>query len=106
MAFLIVLFVLTFLIEYFIVWIFLRKQFKKEKLKLLGFVFLINLFTWPIANWAYYCWGYFWPVEFSVIFVESILIKLLMDVKIKKALLISFVVNIVTALLSFISFFF
>jgi len=97
------LFGLTFLVEFFIVWLFLRKSVKG--LQLLEYVFLINMFTWPIANVLFFTFGSFWTIEVGVILVESYLILLLMEIKFKKALLISFVANIVTILFSFLLFF-
>lgn len=97
-------FALTFLVEYFIIWLFLRKQFSGKKLVLLGYVFLINLFTWPLANFIFIVFGGFWMIELGIILAESYLIVLLMDIKFRKALLIAFVANTVTALLSFLSF--
>ena len=104
MAVPLILFTLTFLIEFLIVWIFLRKEFSGRKSILLGYIFLINLFTWPIANLAYVTFEEFWLIEMGVILVETVLIMQLMESKFKKALLIAFIVNIITALLSYLSF--
>lgn len=89
----IIYFVLTFVIEFFVVYFFIRKDY----LKVLFYVFLINLFTWPLANLFYGFGANFYFIEFCVFLAESVLIMLLFQVKYKKALLISFIANLLTA---------
>jgi len=90
-------FILTFFIEFIIILLILKKDLKK----ILFYVFLINLFTWPLANLAFSYSLNFYFIELIVILVESILITLLLKLKYVKSLLISFLANFVTALISF-----
>lgn len=91
-------FLLTAIIEFVIVFLIIRKNF----LKILFYVLLINLFTWPLANLFFGLEFNFFIIELGVIFTESILIMLLFQIRYKKAILISLFVNIITALISFI----
>lgn len=90
-------FILTILFEFIIVWLFLRKNYNEKQL--FFYVFLINLFTWPIANLlnVYDFYTNFYPVlfiEIGVVLVESILLKILLKIKYGKSLLISFLANL------------
>ncbi len=97
---LILLFGLTIIIEYIVYIIAIRKNYWK----LLGFAALINLITFPFANWFYSWINMFWLIEFFVFLLEFGLIILLMKVKWQKALIISLIANLITTLLSFVSF--
>jgi len=88
-------FLIGFILEFVVVYLFLKKDF----LKVLGFVLLINLFTWPIANLLY---GFNWNVyliEIGVVIVEGFLIMELFKIDSKKSLLISFVANLISFLI-------
>lgn len=85
-------FISTFIIEFVIVWAFIRKNIRK----ILLYEFLINLFTWPLATLASNFGIGLLPIEAAVIIVEFILIKLLFDLKYPKSFLISLVANAVS----------
>jgi hypothetical protein len=80
---------LTFVIEFFVILAFMRKK----PLKLAVYVFLINLFSWPLANLAYDFYQNILLIELVVVLVESILLMYLLEVKYWKALLMIFVAN-------------
>ncbi len=86
-------FVLTLAIEFLIVLAFLRKN----PAEIFYLCFLINLFSWPIANLVYGFYGGFYVIELVVILVESVLIMLLFRVGYWKALVVSFLANLVSA---------
>jgi len=89
--------IITILIEFFIIWILLKKDF----LKLILYSVLINSFTLPIATYSYQnIIPNFYVIEMLVIFVESILIMLLLRLKYPKAFFISLIANLITALIS------
>jgi hypothetical protein len=91
----------TVVIEFSIIWIFL----KKDILKLFVYAFLINSFTLPIATYAYQnIINNFYLIEALVIFAESILIMLLSNIKYSKAVLISFTANFITSIISLLFF--
>jgi len=69
---------------------------KKDLLMLLIYSALINFFTWPMANLLFEYSHLFLLTEFLVFIVEGILIKALLEVSWKKALLISFIANVIT----------
>lgn len=87
-------FALTLVIEFLIVWAF----FRHDALRVFYLCFLINLFSWPIANWVYGFYNGFYIIELAVVLAESVLIMLLFRVNYWKALLISFTANLVSAL--------
>ncbi len=92
---------LTILIEFIVIWPFLRK---KEKITLiLLYIVLINCFTLPLATYGY---NYILPnlvlIEFLIIIIESLLIKLLFKIKYQWALLISTEANLVTVAVGFV----
>lgn len=90
---------ITIIVEFLIMWLFIRD--KPEKLFL--YSLLINSFTLPIATYSYQnILGNIYIIEISVILVESVLIMVLLKIKYNKALLISLVANFVTALIGFI----
>lgn len=91
-------FFLTFIFE-FIIYLFFIKEKKKE---IFCYCFLINLFTWPLANLFFDFIKLFLVVELSVFIVEFILIKYLFNINWKRAVIISLIANLVTALLSFL----
>jgi len=89
----------TIAIEYLVLLVFL----KKEPLKLLLYSVLVNCVTWPLATFLYYSiFPQFLLLEIIVLLVEMILLKLLLQIKIGKALLLSFATNFVTALIGFV----
>lgn len=91
-------FILTFAIEFAIFCLFLKKNY----LQTFFYVFLINAFTWPLANLAYDFWRNFYLIELGVFVVEGFLIKLLFKMNYKKAFLISFIANFVSALAGYL----
>ena len=87
--------ILTIFIEFLIIWLFIRK----EPLKLLFYSFLINSITLPLATFSYlYLYHSFFLTETTVFLVETVLLKLLLDIDYPWALSISLAANIVTAL--------
>lgn len=97
---LIISFVLTVIVEFFIFWLFFRKNL--SALKIFYLCFLINLFSWPLANLFYEVYGSYnnWLViELCVFAVESFLLMLLFRARWWKAMLASFVANLITALM-------
>ncbi|MBU0530114.1 MAG: hypothetical protein KKC05_00405 [Nanoarchaeota archaeon] len=89
--------ILTIVIEFFIIWLILRKD---PKITLL-YVSLINLLTQPLANFAFIYFGMnFLLLEVLVFLVEIILIKILFRLGYQKSILLSFAANAVTALIS------
>lgn len=91
-------FILTVLFEFVIVSFFIKKNY----IQLFIYVLLINLFTWPIANFLYGIYFNFYFIEIGVILIESILLMLLLKIKYTKSLLISFLANLASALMSFL----
>ena len=89
-------FILTFIIELAIVFAFLRKNYFETSF----YILLINLFSWPLANLVYGFWNHLAVIEFGVFLVEGILILILFRLNWKKAFLISFVANFVSAFVS------
>lgn len=90
-------FSITITAEFMVFWILLRK----EPLKLFMYSVLVNSLTWPIANYAYNnVLNNFLFVEAFVFLAEIILIKLLLEIKYRKALYISFIANLITGAIS------
>ena len=85
-------FVVTVILEYLVYAIAIRKDF----LKLLKYVVLVNAFTWPLVNLITGV-GFLWA-ELGVFAVEFVLIMFLLRIKWGKALIISFIANLITAL--------
>lgn len=85
----------TIIIE-FIVYII---SIKKNILNLLLYSLLINLVSWPLAILLYDLFGLFWIIEIGVFILESVLIKYLVEISWKKAIFISFIANLITALI-------
>lgn len=97
-------FILTFLIELGVVKFFMKKWAKKKKIdlkKIALYVFLINLFTWPIANFILYDFigMNLLIVELIVVILETFLLKWAFKLEYKKALLLSFVANLASAII-------
>ena len=89
----------TIIVEFVIIWFFIRKA----PLKLLLYSLLINSFTLPIATYSYLnIINNIYFIELSVILAESLLIILLLKINYKKAFLISLVANFITALIGFL----
>ena len=93
-------FAFTFIIEGILICFFI----KKLNFTVISYILLINLLTWPIANLAYALYWNILAIESAVIIIESILIMLLLDLKYQKALLISFIANLLSSLLGSIIF--
>ncbi len=99
---------LTIAVELAVYVLFIRKNFAS----LLLYSVLINLFTHPIAYFFYNYLSspaevsafniYFLIVEIVVFLSEAFLIMLLLKLNLKRALLLSFLANLSTALLSFV----
>jgi hypothetical protein len=91
--------IITIIIEFIILWL-----FKREKpLILFLYSILINSITLPLATYSYL---YLYPnlilIEILVVLVEALIIKFLLEVHYKKAILISFVANLCTFLVGVI----
>ncbi len=86
------------MVEFLILWLFTRNR--PEKLFI--YSLLINSFTLTIATYSYYnILNNIYIIETAVIFVESILITLLLQMKYKVAFLVSLIANFATALIGF-----
>jgi hypothetical protein len=93
-----ILFVVSFLVEWVIVSLILWKLNRK----VFGIVFLINLFTWPIANFFYGIGLNLLVIEVAVTILEAILLVILLRVKYLRAAITSLVANVVSTLLGYI----
>ena len=91
-------FLLTIILEFLIIYLILRKDWKK----LLLYVLLINCFTWPLATISYYSGINYYLIEICVVLVESVLLTLLLRKKYLLCLSLSFLANLVTALVGFL----
>lgn len=91
-------FLITFAVEFLIILAFIKSNPKK----ILLYSFIINLITFPIANVIYHLVGGLIIVEVGVFIVEFILLKKLLKIDYKKAAKISFVANIITAIMGII----
>ncbi|MFH1607689.1 MAG: hypothetical protein ABIA78_01000 [archaeon] len=85
----------TIIIEFIVYSLFIRKEY----LKLLSYAVLINVFTWPLAHLFIGNLISFFYIEFFVFLIEFPLIMLLFRIKWWKALIISFVANLITMLI-------
>ena len=93
--------VLTILIEFVIIWLFL----KENPLRILFYSAIINCLTLPLATYGYnYIKSNMLLIEILVVFAESLLIMFLFKLKYQKALLISAAANVVTAFVGVIIF--
>ncbi len=86
---------LTIIIEFIVYIIAIRKNF----LSLFAYCLLINLVTWPLAILFYGLSGLFWIIEIGVFILEGALIKYLIEISWKKAIILSFITNLITALI-------
>jgi len=92
---------LTILTEYAVYLLILRR----DPLQLLLYSILINSFTNPLFNYLYnYRLHELYPLEIAVVLVESIFIRLLMEVRLPKALLISLLANLASLLVGLVIF--
>ena len=95
--------ILTLLVEFLVMWIFLRK----EPWKLLLYSLLINSLTLPLATYSYL---YLFPnlpiTEIGVILIETVLLKLLLGISLRRAFTISIVANLVTMTLGVFIYYF
>jgi|GEM_PF-597410 hypothetical protein len=88
--------ILTLIIEFAILWLFIRK----EPFKLFSVSLLINSVTLPLATLSYqYLFFNLLLTETIVWLSESIFLKILLEIDYKKALIISLVANLVTSVL-------
>ena len=93
-------FVLTVCVEFIVLSFFVKNM---RYYNLFFYTLLINLFTWPLAN-LYYGFGFnFFAVELGVVLAESLLFKYFFGMNYRRAVLVSFVVNGVTASMGFFS---
>jgi hypothetical protein len=81
---------ITLVVEFFIIWLFIRE----EPVKLLLYSVLINSLTLPLATYSYL---YLFPnlilIETVVFLVETVLLKELLDLDYRRAMFISLVAN-------------
>lgn len=57
----------------------------------------IQLTTWPIAQWLLWRTGAFWPIELGVAIVETVLWRVVLPMSWKRAAVVSFIANGITA---------
>lgn len=90
---------LTILVEFAIIYLFIRKN----PLQLLLYSFLINLLTLPSATYIFNKFSSsllsLIVLEIAVFLVESLLLTRFLKIKYKKALLISFITNLLTSIM-------
>ncbi|NYB26192.1 MAG: hypothetical protein HVN34_02485 [Methanobacteriaceae archaeon] len=87
----------TILVEFLVIWIFLRK--KQKTVLILFCTILVNCFTLPLATYTYnYIIADLVLVEVLVILTESLLIKLLFKIKYPQALVISGAANVASVI--------
>ena len=91
-------FILTFILELLVLLIF----FRKKPLLILTYCFLINLFSWPIANLFYDIYNNLLIIEIGVVILESLLIMILFRSKYWKSLLIAFLANTISFFAGFL----
>ncbi|MDO8517325.1 MAG: hypothetical protein Q7S33_04320 [Nanoarchaeota archaeon] len=92
-------FLSTFFIELIVYFTLIKKEVKEN---IILYCFLINAFTWPLANLFYGFFNLFWIIELGVFLVEFVLIKSLFRIEWKKALLISFIANLITTFIGYL----
>lgn len=90
----------TIIIEFFVYCLFIKKNY----LGLIFYSVLINSFTNPLANLIYGFGINIFLIELFVFLGEVFLIKYLVNVDYKKAILISFIANLATGLVSLLFF--
>lgn len=88
-------FILTFLIEFFVILLFIRAEPKK----LLLYSLIVNIITFPLATILYNGISGLVIIELGVFLVESVILMRLLKIKYAKAVLISFVANVITAII-------
>jgi hypothetical protein len=88
----------TIIIEFIVYIIAIRKNIAL----LFLYCILINAVTWPLANIFYDISGLFWIIEIFVFALECILIKYLMNISWKRAIILSLIANLITALIGII----
>lgn len=95
---LIVSLLITIATEYLVYILILRK----EPLKLAVYSTLVNSSTLPLATYGYwYVLGNLLIIEIIVVLAETPLLKNLIELKYRKALLLSILANLPTAVMSF-----
>jgi len=92
--------IFTIILEFIVYIITIRKK----TILLLIYCFLINLFSWPLANLFYGIYGLFWAIEIGVFITESVLVKYLLNISWKKAIIVSFIANLITIIFGLIIF--
>jgi hypothetical protein len=100
----ILLFLFNIIIEFIIIYLFI----KSKALNVFLVVLLLNIITWPIANFIFspQSFSYFIIIEFGVFIVEALGLKFLLKLEYNRAFLISFCANFATALIGFLISFF
>ncbi|MFH1174389.1 MAG: hypothetical protein V1725_04605 [archaeon] len=99
----VLLLLITIVVEFFIIWLFLRKN----EWWLLLYAVLINCLTWPLAMLVFslvpsWYLPFYLIIELFVALAEWPLLKLLTRASWKRAALIAFCANIVTAIIGFL----
>lgn len=91
-------FIITFLLEFiiYLIW------FRKRPGKIILYALLINLFTWPLAQMIFGLIGNFIIIEICVFIVEAVLLKYLFEMKWGKAILLSLIANLLTAIVGLV----
>ena len=85
---------LTILIEFSLLWVFLSEK----TVRILLYTILINCFTLPLATYGYhYLISNLLLIEILVILTETLLIRLLFKIGYTKALTVSVAANLVSA---------
>lgn len=88
---------ITIIVEFFVIFFFITKNYQEGLL----FITLINLITFPIANYAYnFLLSNLIIIEIFVIIAELLLIKTMFRLKYSKSLCISLIANMITASIS------
>lgn len=91
--------ILTIIIEFIIIWLFI----KDNPLKLFFYSILVNMVTLPLATYLYiYFYQNLLVLEGSVFMVEALLLKFLLELDYKKAILISLTANFTTFMVGII----
>jgi|SRR3989344_4707559 len=91
-------FLINLLIEVCIVILFIKERF----FKILLYILLINFVSWPIANLMYSLNVNIFVVEILVFIFEFIFIMALFNLSYKKALVLSFAINITSFVIGLI----
>lgn len=87
--------ILTIFIEFMVIWIFIRES----PGKLLFYSLIINSITLPLATFVYtFVFHNFLLIEIAVFLVETILLKIILELKYEKAVLISLMANFISAI--------